>query len=140
LRGETSMRVVNTETIDILSRALDALSLRHAAIAHNIANVNTPGYKRYTVRFEEFLARELSGESLRLARTHPRHRANAGTAAARPIVERQLGGSIRPDGNNVDIDLEMAALSQNAILYQALIGQLAWQLRALKTAISEGRR
>ena len=55
-----------------LSRALSASSLRQKVIAHNLANLNTPGYKRYCVDFEKQLSRA-RGQAISLKRSRGRH-------------------------------------------------------------------
>lgn len=106
----------------LLTRALDASSLRQHAVSNNIANVNTPGYKAQRVEFENILEQALSGEGMH--RTNERHMGVAGMDDLQGRVVSREGTSIRDDGNNVDIDLEMAELSANNIYYNALSSQL----------------
>jgi len=108
--------------IDLLAQVLDASALRHRVIAQNVANVNTPGYKRLELAFEGELAKAL--------------RAPAGdTAAVRPTVI-QTDAPERVDGNTVDIDREMSEVAKNGLLYQAMSQILASRLGSLRSAIS----
>lgn len=106
--------------IDVLSRVLDTASLRHRVIAQNVANVNTPGYHRLEVTFEDELAKELHTPG--------------GTAAKAKVVEGD--GPERVDGNTVDIDREMGDLTKNGLLYQAATQILASRMASLRSAIS----
>lgn len=126
------------QTERLLSRALDAESLRHEVYSHNLANINTPGYKRQEVEFKDYLT-ALTGrtEVFPLRRTRPRHidgRGVGGDSRLRVVVDRH--SSMRSDGNNVDIDREMVALTEAATRYQVLAEQLGRRLRQLRTIIN----
>jgi flagellar basal-body rod protein FlgB len=114
---------LSNSRIDLLTRVLDASTLRHRTIAQNVANVNTPGYQRLDVKFEDELAKILQAGQ-------PVH-------AVKPeIVVDEAASALRVDGNNVDIDKEMGMLSKNSLLYQAASQILTTQLTALRLAIS----
>ncbi|GAB4246387.1 MULTISPECIES: flagellar basal body rod protein FlgB [Deferrisoma] len=103
---------------------------RQAVIAANVANADTPGYRALDVRFERALERA----GLPMARTHPRHLGGARAPGRVEVVA--AGGVPRRDGNDVDIDREMAKLAQNQIEYQFLTRVLGARFRKLKEAIS----
>jgi flagellar basal-body rod protein FlgB len=107
--------------IDTLATLLDAAQLRHQVIAQNVANVNTPGYRRLELDFESQLQKALNGQGL--AALHPR------------LVEGP-GGPVRADGNNVDIGLEMGRLDRNALVYQTFAQILTVRLAAQRSAIT----
>ncbi len=90
-----------------LESALRFRVTRQGALAANVANSDTPGYRRVDVEFAPALERAAAG----LARTDPSHIANAGNAGVRILTGPR--GS-RPDGNGVDRDRELVALSRNA--------------------------
>lgn len=125
-------------TLGLLKSALDLSVTRHRAISQNVANVNTPGYKRFSVEFSNSLNLTM-GDGFRMTRTHPAHMAEGGAEWPKPVVKMDdmIG---RNDGNNVDIDVEMAMLAENAIWYQALARQVDEVLARWRLAISEGRR
>lgn len=134
-------RIVSTKTMDITKTALDAVLLRHRVIANNLANVDTPGYKRSEVVFESEL-RKAMGESggLGAALTDEGH-TPFGKKPFETIVPRvvQSGAlAIRPDGNNVDIDREMADLAKNSIKYEMLVQQMSNEIKTIRSAI-DGR-
>ncbi len=121
-----------------LEKGLEGLALRHRVLANNIANANTPGFKKSEVSFASELAAYLDRQ--------PRERGVALLAGGadreefRPRVYRVLATSQRVDGNNVDIEEEMAKLAENTLLYEAAVRQLSAKLNYLRLAITEGRR
>ncbi len=126
------MSFLNDATSSALEQALDTAALRQRTLAHNIANIDTPGFKRSTVRFEETLADAL-GEG-----GNPDERARRVSRTA-PQVE-QVETSLRADGNNVDIDMEAAELAENSLRYEAIAQMTSMRSKMLRTAIHEGRR
>lgn len=112
----------------IIHKALDAAWTRNEVIAQNIANVDTPGYKRKTVSFEEQLRQAIDKKDFK--------KSDADKIDIRVTVDNK-SLSMRLDGNNVDIDNEMAQLAKNTIKYNALI-QLAGYSK-IKMVIKEGK-
>lgn len=128
-------------TWQILTKALEAASLRQRVIAHNVANLNTPGFKKSQVRFEEELRAALDKTALPLYRTHPQHidpHPRLDTVA--PLVVRDQETSARPDGNNVDLNEQMVQLAMNSLYYQVAAQAAAGYLGRLRYVISGGRR
>jgi flagellar basal-body rod protein FlgB len=112
----------------VLQKMLDAAALRHRVIAHNLANANTPGYRRREVRFNEQLAAALQ------ARDAER------LAAVRPVVAESEEAATRPDGGNVTTERELADLMQNSLLYNACTQLLSSRIAAYRAAISGDSR
>ena len=139
-------RLFSTQSQVVLEQAMRASGLAHEVISHNLANVNTPGYKRSEVVFQDKLSAAiaaLEGNQARVARTHPRHLPSGEPALLRdvePEVVVRAETSLRPDGNNVDLDSEIVRLSQNQLLYRSLTQILRMKLSQLRTVINEGRR
>lgn len=125
-----------------LESAISTASLRHKVIADNVANVNTPGFKRSEVPFEDVLRETLDQQTKKLAMTvtHERH-----IVQSKPLsplssqIHQVTENSTRTDGNNVDIEIEMATMAKNTIYYDVSVQQLARYYSALKSAIKEGR-
>lgn len=135
-------RLSNDRRIDILEMGLDGAALRQKVIANNIANVDTPGYKASDVAFEEQLRAAIGGYGVvdRLRTSHPRHLQNASAGSAfQPVVYTSNEYTLRNDGNNVDIDREMARLAKNSIYYNSLVQAVSNEFRLLRMAITEGR-
>lgn len=128
-------------TVLALEKALDAASLRQKTAAHNIANQNTPGFKRSYVSFEEEL-RQVLGKTrqLGLRRSDIRHFGSARTVhEIMPETKRDQTTAMRVDGNNVDIDLENAELAMNTIMYTTAATRLNAKLGQLRYIINGGR-
>ncbi len=123
--------------IDFLKKALDGTWLRNEAISNNIANVNTPGYKRVTVEFENMLKGQMDASGVQLSVTNDKHIGN-GSDNFQPLVQIDRSTSTRKDGNNVNIDVEMGDLAKNSIMYDGLIRQISREFRSIKTIIEEG--
>jgi flagellar basal-body rod protein FlgB len=121
----------------LIRKGLDASSLRSKVMANNIANINTKGYKKYTVSFEEKLNKSV--DELNLKTTDSRH-IKDGTAKGDIELVQDTSSSLREDGNNVDIDNEMANQAANTLMYNALITQVNSRLAMQRYVISEGRR
>ena len=141
-------RLVSSEMMDLVQRSLDAAALSHTVIANNIANVDTPGFKRSDVVFTEslrkaFQSRENTPQHLAATVTDPRHLefdAAPDIESIQPEVVTDVTSSQRNDGNNVDIDREVALLSQNTVWYQTLAQITQMEFSDLRSAIFEGRR
>lgn len=143
-RGDRQMQGIFGERGFLaLEKGLEALALRHRVLADNVANANTPGFKRADVSFAAELAAYLDRQAGRRGaplRGGSGGAAGAGQAEFRPRIWRMVTTSQRLDGNNVDIEAEMARLAENALLYEAAVRQLSAKLNCLRLAITEGRR
>ena len=132
--------LVGSPQVHILEKSISASSLRHKVISNNIANVNTPGFKRSQVAFEDILQQKLSGHNaLPMAQTHSKH-INYRPQDLSPRINLMANSTLRVDGNNVDIDAEMATMAKNSIYYDALSQQMSRYFSGIKSAINEGRR
>ncbi|MDO4753801.1 MAG: flagellar basal body rod protein FlgB [Bacillota bacterium] len=122
-------------TVDFLHKGIDGAWKRNSAIASNIANHNTPGYKRVEVSFQGALRNELDILSLRT--THEKHYKDVRHLYNGEFQE--YGTKYRVDGNNVDLNVEEAELAKNSIYYQILVDEVNSQLQRLKTAMRIGK-
>ncbi len=116
--------------VDVLDKAADASWMRNEAISNNIANVNTPGYKRQDVSFEEELKHALKAnkyESLdkKVSDIDLDHIEGR-------VYTDSANYSYRLDGNNVDIDNENVELASNQIKYNALIQSISGKFTDLQ--------
>lgn len=125
------MFIQGDQTYQIGKNALDAYSLRQQAISHNIANVNTENFKQKTVSFESELQQALSQNSSGLRTSHNRHIGVNGQAqkVTASIKESKASSFMNLDGNNVDLDLEMANMAANQIQYNAMVQQVSNTLK-----------
>ena len=134
-------QIFNSSNFNYLPRAMTAANIRQEVIANNIANVNTPNFRKSNVEFEELLAREIYGEEsdgkLRMARTHDKHLPYVPPQfRAEPTIEQDNTTIMRVDDNNVDIDIEMATLAKNQLYYNALVTEFGGHVSKLKAAIT----
>ncbi|SCY14557.1 flagellar basal body rod protein FlgB [Alkaliphilus peptidifermentans] len=127
--------------VNLLNNALNASWKRNEVISNNIANANTPNFKKSKVLFEDMLAESLRGRGIQGTLTHKKHYQIGLKPVHQQEYKIQTEGhySTRRDGNNVDIDVEMAELAKNSILYDTLSTQLNQYLGRLKSAINEGK-
>ena len=120
-------------TLLALQKALDAGSLRQRVIANNIANINTPGFKKSSVEFQILFETALN-RPLPLAKTDPRHLSARG-AGLEPRVITHNNTSIRADGNNVDIEEEMISQAANMLAYQTTAQLVSGKYASLERVI-----
>lgn len=117
----------NQENYVLAQKMLDASVLRHEALAGNLANINTKGYRRVDV------APSFQSE-LRSAVSHGK------TADIRRVEAEievdQTARSVRGDGNNVEMDSELMKMSNNALEYEFLTQYTSNSLARLKSAIA----
>lgn len=131
----------NDLTYNLLKKSLDASSLRQRVISHNISNINTKNYKSFRVSFEKELEKALDTREVKLKASRDKHIGiDKSLNNLKASVKKDNKTSMRQDGNNVDIDLEMSNLAANQILYNALVQQTNKKISTLRYVISEGRR
>lgn len=128
--------LMNTNVFDyvnVLDKAADASWMRNDAISNNLANVDTPGYKRQDVDFQSQLAYALR---------HSRYTsmdakvANIKTNRLAPICYTDYANfSYRLDGNNVDVDQEGVYLAKNQVTYQGLELSIAQEFKNLQAVM-----
>jgi len=131
-------------TVDVLSNAVSGAGVEHTAIANNIANVNTPGYRRQSVSFRDALAAasgDDAGQGDELEMTSNDDRDLGGTAADAPVPfdpkpQADPTLQMRVDKSNVDVDQEMARLSQNSAYGQTMAQLLQVQFMRMRQVIS----
>lgn len=119
--------------INVLDKAADASWLRNEAIANNIANVDTPGYKRQDVSFETELQKAL-GESQYISMDEKVKNVPLARLNPRPFTD-YAGYSYRLDGNNVDIDQENIYLAENQLKYQGLMAGIQTEFKNLQSVM-----
>lgn len=135
-----SMGLFQSTSFNLLERSLDATALRQKVIANNIANVDTPNFKRSEVHFEQLLQNEmntLTTSGFRGYRTHEKH-IQIGLPHSSQIeaeVHEVDKSVINNNQNNVDIDAEMSRMAENQLNYNILVQQLNHHLRLTRTAI-----
>ena len=121
--------------INVLSKAADASWTRNEILTNNLANVDTPGYKRKDVSFQNYLLQELtSGDSTSLrTRINDVEVGNLNATVYTDFNEL----SYRLDGNNVDVDTENVELASNQLYYQTVLDTINHQFQMLKSAMQK---
>ena len=128
-------------TTEVLTTSLSGLNARNTAIANNIANAETPGYKRMDVSFEAALADAVQKDRARLeggpgAMTQFDTGVSSAVDQVAPAVSSVDTTTVRVDGSNVDPDDEMARLSANTLAHQTVVSLLDKRFGQFMTAIT----
>lgn len=136
-------KLLNSRTQLILNKSMDAASLRKDVIANNIANADTPKFKRSEVLFEDKMRMYLDENkpnSDQLSRTNSRHiqikQENYDLEKFQPDIQTLKDLSYRNDENNVDVDVEMANSTKNDIYYDSVSQSMSNELKLLRMAIT----
>ncbi|MDO7788362.1 flagellar basal body rod protein FlgB [Desulforamulus aquiferis] len=130
------MNIFDGPMFNLLKQGLDAGAMRQRVIANNVANINTPGFKKSQVSFEDQLKAAMSGGGS-LKGTHPLHM--GALNGVKPEIVQVDKTTMRFDGNNVDIDEEMVNLAAAAIQYDVITQGLMDKFNVLGIVIG-GRR
>lgn len=120
--------IFQSDNYVLARKLLDATLLRHEAIATNVANAPTPGYRRLDVSGDfasQLRARVAAGDL------------KEGVASLQPrLVEDQTARSVRPDGNTVEIGRELLQMNRNMVEHEFLSEIVTSNLKQLRLAIS----
>ena len=120
--------IFHSDNYQLARKLLDASALRQEAIASNIANAETPGYRRLDVATDfadQLKARTQAGELNR-----------DGDDLKPTLVQDTHARTVRPDGNSVDIEHELLAMNKNAVEYEFLTEVVSKNIKQLKMAIT----
>ncbi|MGD6832716.1 flagellar basal body rod protein FlgB [Sutcliffiella halmapala] len=128
------MRIFST-SISALEKGIQYSGMKHKAISQNIANVDTPNYKRKEVS-PNF--GQLYQDALNAKKTDSRHHDFTGTSK-QVFTINNTSHSYSHNGNNVDIDKEMSDLAENQIYYYTMIDQLSGKFQSLQNVIKGGK-
>lgn len=131
------------EKNNLLEKSLNASWARNDVISQNLANVDTPNYKRKDISFEQYLNESLDGKKLEGKLTDERHipiNSKNIDKIEPELTQDDSDVSMRIDGNNVDVDSEMAYLAKNTIQYNTLIQMVNSNYSRIKNVLAEGRR
>src|SRR3954451_12912785 len=108
-----------------LERAISGASMRQSVLANNMANAETPGYRRMDVDFHDALAQAMDSS-------------NSATIEATNFTPKQDAQTMRADGNGVDIDTESAAMAKNGLEYEALVSVAKARIQIIQSALGVG--
>jgi flagellar basal-body rod protein FlgB len=120
------------QAIDRLARGLEYTSRRHEVLAQNVANLETPGYRALDVAFDDYL----KPTKPPAADATPVPLAAAGPGAPHGRLVYASDGPPREDGNDVNLDRQMARIAENTLFNHTLVQLLAARFATVKQAIS----
>lgn len=125
-------------TSRLLSKVLDFRAVRQNVIAGNVANAETPGYIQKEIPFEAELQKAFDNKSIKLEKSEPGHLSGSEYIMEDSFNPYQL---VREYGspNELNIDTEMAKMSQNNLMYEASTRLLSKKFELLKAVIDSGR-
>ena len=106
---------------------IDATEVRHKALASNIANIETPGYKRVDLSKDFAVQLRKAAENGRVSEMQQLHASVEIDESAR---------TSRKDGNNVSLDEELLKMNQNSLQYEFLAQYVGNSLKSIRTAIT----
>lgn len=114
----------------ILQRIVQAANIRQKVISSNIANSDTPGYKAKDVKFDNIL-----GKEMKMATTSSKHLGGPGTGkvGVKTTVEENLSWE---DRNNVELNVEVAKMTENALLHDTAVTIMTTKIKMFKNAIT----
>jgi flagellar basal-body rod protein FlgB len=128
------MKAMFDRTIPALEKSLDLSWRRNEAITSNVANAETPGYRAVDMNFAGELERAFqAGAPSQLKKTDSKHMDVMSNGKA--FVTEDLSGATRPDGNNVDIDVQMGKMVYNQGKYSMGASLIRKKLHMMRTAI-----
>jgi len=113
-----------SNTFDLLAAAIAAEGQRQKAIASNIANLETPGYRRVDVKFEELLAKAMDTEG------------NVDVSKVEPVVYQPKNTPVRLNGNDVCLETEVGNMVKNSLRHKTLVRLLAKKVRGIDKIIN----
>lgn len=129
--------------MNLMTSALNGFSARSSAISQNLANINTPGYKRETVSFENELKNIMTSKNatVGLSKTNYKHIGpDKDLNGFKPTIVKEEGYSTRKDKSNVNPDIEMIELAKTNIMYNTLTDQISRRFSKLQSVIAEGAK
>lgn len=128
------MNSISKATYNLIKKSMDVTVTSNKVIANNIANVNTKGYKRYYVPFDEVLKNNMQEPVIKT--TNAKHISNSSEGNQ---IKRDNSTSMREDGNNVDIESEMTSQAANTMMYESLVRLVNGKISATRNVIQGGR-
>ena len=129
------------KSVDLIQRNMAVSTLRRQVIANNIANVETPNFKRSTVNFEAELGRALASEKLDRSIgvvTHEKHIPFNRTVDYRTVGPRIVLDYLttsKNNGNNVDIERELMQATENQMMYELMAGAVNHQFKQINIVL-----
>ncbi len=129
-----------SQSFQLLEQALSTAALKQKVISSNIANVDTPNFKSKQVDFQTVLNDALNVQAISSYKTNAKHLPFSSEGSQfNPIIKVNNETKYKENGNNVDMDYEMAQLAKNQLWYNAVTDRVNGQVSNLRTVINDGR-
>jgi len=113
-----------SKIMGLLEAGIKAEGLRQKAIANNIANLKTPGYRRVDVKFEEQLIKALNSNG------------EVDPDDIKPVLYQPKKTPVKSDGNDVNLETEVGEMVKNSLRHKAFIRLLSKKYKQLEMAIN----
>jgi flagellar basal-body rod protein FlgB len=110
--------------VDLLEAGIKAEGLRQRTIASNMANIETPGYRRIDVKFDELLAKALGSSN------------TADLEKLEPEIYEPRNTAVRGNGNDVNIEAEVGNLVKNSLRHTAYVRLMQKKFAQVEAAIN----
>jgi len=128
------MEALFGKTIEILSEVLDFRSERHKVITSNIANMDTPNYRPKDIVFKEELESIINNKDrIKMTESRGRSMSEQSNPAGRADFE------VIDSGERVNLDSEMAKLTENNLMHNLTVELLVRKFRVLNTVLREAK-
>jgi flagellar basal-body rod protein FlgB len=114
-----------TGIIDLLESGIKAETLRQKAISNNVANLQTPGYRRLGVKFEQMLSKAIESGNVE----------NVNLDELKAELYQPKNTAVRPNGNDVNLEAEVGDMIKNSVRYRAFIKLLSKKYAQIDEAI-----
>lgn len=124
--------MIEDRMFPVLENLLSWTSKRQQALASNIANMDTPGYRAKDFSFQEQL------QTLNVAATAGNHIVPANNDSTARMYE--VATRVKPNGNTVELERELTEITKNGLQYITLVQYLNQKLRTLRASINDGGR
>lgn len=122
--------MIDDKMFPVLEDLLSWTSRRQQALAANVANLDTPGYRAKDYSFQQEM------QSLNMTATSGKHIAPVEDASKARMYE--VDTNVKANGNSVNLERELTEITKNGLQYVTLVQYLNQRLRTLRAAITEG--
>jgi len=132
------MDISDARITALIEKGMDLRLQRQNLLASNLANVNTPGYRRKDITFEDKLRSAMEMKGMSVSRTSENHLGGGrNLVAVAPDLVIPARTAINNDLNSVDMESELSQMSRNRLLYEVLIQAMTKKMQLLEYTIRE---
>lgn len=117
--------MAKTGIVELLQAGLRAETMRQQATANNVANIQTPGYRRLDVQFEQLLAKAIeSGDEMNADEIEP-------------LLYQPMNTAVNPNGNDVNLEGEIGEMVKNSLRYKAFVRLMNKRIGQMEQAMND---